>query len=162
MEEIDLDTADKIWYMPVVKLWTDILTLFEGKGRSGSSSFWSIMCAAIKSVNPNDKSTSQTSDFALARNELQSAWQNLKKMYENESSPLESMIDWLQAEQHLEMMRLLARHPQEGTAWEDAYKQCIARQGTAGGGLTLEVTQKYATEAMNMLAQPVRGGRISA
>ena len=80
MEEIDLDTADKIWYMPVVKLWTDILTLFEGKGRSGSSSFWSIMCAAIKSVNPNDKSTSQTSDFALARNELQSAWQNLKKM----------------------------------------------------------------------------------
>ncbi len=86
MEEIDLDTADKIWYMPVVKLWADILALFEGKGRSGSSSFWSIMCAAIKSVNPNDKS--QMSDFALARNELQSAWQSLKKMYENESSPL--------------------------------------------------------------------------
>jgi hypothetical protein len=116
------------------------------------------MCAAIKSVNPNDKSTSQTGDFALARNELQSAWQSLKKMYENESAPLEAMIDRLQAEQHLEMMRLLARHPQEGTAWEDAYKQCIARQGTAGGGLTLEVTEKYATEAMNMLAQPVRGG----
>ena len=51
------------------------------------------MCAAIKSVNPNDKSTSQTSDFALARNELQSAWQSLKKMYENESAPLESLID---------------------------------------------------------------------
>jgi hypothetical protein len=156
MEEIDLDTADKIWYMPVVKLWADILALFEGKGRSGSSSFWSIMCAAIKSVNPNDKS--QMSDFALARNELQSVWQSLKKMYENESSPLEAIIDRLQAEQHLEMMRLLARHPQEGTAWEDAYKQCITRQGTAGGGLTLEVTEKYATEAMNMLAQPVRGG----
>ena len=158
MEEIDLETADQIWYMPVVKLWADILALFEGKGRSGSSSFWSIMCAAIKSVNPNDKSTSQTGDFALARNELQSAWQSLKKMYENESAPLEALIDRLQAEQHLEMMRLLARHPQEGTAWEDAYKQCIARQGTAGGGLTLEVTEKYATEAMNMLAQPVRGG----
>ena len=107
------------------------------------------MCAAIKSVNPNDKSTSQTGDFALARNELQSAWQSLKKMYENESAPLEALIDWLQAEQQLEMMRLLARHPQEGTAWEDAYKQCIARQGTSGGGLTLEVTEKYATEAMN-------------
>ena len=66
-----------------------------------------MMCAAIKSVNPNDKS--QMSDFALARNELQSAWQSLKKMYENESSPLESMIDWLQAEQQLEMMRLLVR-----------------------------------------------------
>ncbi len=158
MEEIDLDTADKIWYMPVVKLWEDILALFEGKGRSGSSSFWSIMCAAIKSVNPNDKSTSQTSDFALARNELQSVWQSLKKVYENESAPLEALIDRLQAEQHLEMMRLLARHPQEGTAWEDAYKQCIDRQGITGGGLTLEVTEKYATEAMNMLAQPVRRG----
>jgi hypothetical protein len=33
------------------------------------------------------------------------------------------------------MMRLLARHPQEGTAWEDAYKQCVARQGTVGSGL---------------------------
>ena len=160
MEEIDLETADQIWYMPVVKLWADILALFEGKGRSGSSSFWSIMCAAIKSVNPNDKSTSQTGDFALARNELQSAWQSLKKMYENESAPLEALIDRLQAEQHLEMMRLLARHPQEGTAWEDAYKQCIARQGTAGGGLTLEVTEKYDTEAMNMLAQPVRGRKM--
>jgi hypothetical protein len=32
-------------------------------------------------------------------------------------------------------MRLLARHPQEGTAWEDAYKQCVARQGTVGSGL---------------------------
>jgi hypothetical protein len=27
-----------------------------------------------------------------------------------------------------------------------------------GSGLTLEVTEKYATEAMNILAQPVRGG----
>jgi hypothetical protein len=81
-----------------------------------------MMCAAIKSVNPNDKA--QVGDFALARNELQSAWQSLTKMYEKESSPLETLIDRLQAEQHLEMMRLLARHPQEGTAWEDAYKQC--------------------------------------
>jgi hypothetical protein len=56
------------------------------------------------------------------------------------------------------MMRLLARHPQEGTTWEDAYKQCVAHQGTVGSGLTLEVTEKYATEAMNILAQPVRGG----
>ena len=58
-----------------------------------------MMCAAIKSVNPNDKA--QVGDFALARNELQSAWQSLKKMYENDSSPLEVLIDWLQAEQHL-------------------------------------------------------------
>jgi hypothetical protein len=27
-----------------------------------------------------------------------------------------------------------------------------------GSGLTLDVTEKYATEAMNILAQPVRGG----
>jgi hypothetical protein len=27
-----------------------------------------------------------------------------------------------------------------------------------GGGLTLDVTEKYATEAMNIFAQPVRGG----
>ena len=33
---------------------------------------------------------------------------------------------------------------QEGTACEDAYKQCVARQGTAGGRLTIEVTEKYA------------------
>ena len=79
-------------------------------------------------------------------------------MYETESSPLETLIDWLQAEHHLEMMRLLARHPQEGTVLEDSYKKCVARQGTAGGGLTLEVTEKYATKTMNMLAQPVRGG----
>jgi hypothetical protein len=99
------------------------------------------MCAAIKSVNPNDKT--QVGDFALARNELQSAWQRLTKMYEKESSPLEAIIDRIQAKQHLEMMRLLERHPQEGTAWEDVYKQCVARQGTADGGLTLEVTEKY-------------------
>ena len=35
--------------------------------------------------------------LALARNDLQSAWQSLKKMYENESAPLEAMIDRLQA-----------------------------------------------------------------
>jgi hypothetical protein len=155
-EEIDLETAEHIWDMPVIKLWADILALFEGKGRSGSSSFWSMMCAAVKSVNPSDKA--QLGDFALARNELQSAWQSLSKMYENEASPLATLIDRLQAEQHLEMMRLLARHPQEGTVWEDAYKQCVAHQGTVGSGLTLEVTEKYATEAMNILAQPVRGG----
>jgi hypothetical protein len=65
MEEIDLETADQIWYMPVVKLWEDILALFEGKGRSGSSSFWSIMCAAIKSVNPNDKSRKHGTNCTL-------------------------------------------------------------------------------------------------
>jgi hypothetical protein len=108
------------------------------------------MCAAVKSV-PSDKA--QLGDFALARNELQSAWQSLSKMYENEASPLATLIDRLQAEQHLEMMRLLARHPHEGTAWEDAYKQCVAHQGTVGSGLTLEVTEKYATEAMSILAQ---------
>ncbi len=32
------------------------------------------------------------------------------------------------------------------------------RQGVGGGGLTLDVTEKFATEAMNLLAQPVRGG----
>jgi hypothetical protein len=79
-------------------------------------------------------------------------------MYENEESPLAMLIDRLQAEQHMEMMRLLARHPQEGTSWEDAYKKCVAQQGTAGSGLTLELTETYAKEAMNILAQPVRGG----
>jgi hypothetical protein len=77
-EDIDLETAEQIWEMPVIKLWADILALFEGKGRSGSSSFWSMMCAAVKSVNPSDKT--QLSDFALARNELQIAWQSLSKM----------------------------------------------------------------------------------
>jgi hypothetical protein len=56
------------------------------------------------------------------------------------------------------MMRLMAAHPQEGTVWEDAYKKCVARQGVVGGGLTLDVTVKFATEAMNLLAQPVRRG----
>jgi hypothetical protein len=79
-------------------------------------------------------------------------------MYENEASPLATLIDRLQAEQHLEMILLLARHPQEGTAWEDAYNQCVAHQGTVCRGLTLEVTEKYTTEAMNILVQPVRGG----
>jgi hypothetical protein len=42
-EKIDLETAEQIWDMPVVRLWEDILAHFEGKGRSGSSSFWSMM-----------------------------------------------------------------------------------------------------------------------
>ena len=42
-DEIDLDTLEHIWDMPVIKLWADILALFEGKGRSGSSSFWSML-----------------------------------------------------------------------------------------------------------------------
>ena len=129
-EEIDLETTEHIWDMPVIKLWADILALFEGKGRSGSSSFWIMMCAAVNSVNPSVKA--QLGDFALARNELQSAWQSLSNMCKNEASPLATIIDRLQAEQHLEMMWLLARHPQEGTSWEDAYKQCVARQGTVG------------------------------
>jgi hypothetical protein len=133
-EEIDLETAEHIWDMPVIKLWADIFALFEGKGRSGSSSFWIMMCAAVKSVNPSDKA--QLDDFALARNELQSAWQSLSKMYENESSPLAMLIDRLQAEQHLEMMRFLARHPQEGTAWEDASSQAVCRSSGHRGQRT--------------------------
>jgi hypothetical protein len=53
-------------------------------------------------------------------------------MYENEETPLDALIDLLQVQQHFEMMRLLAGHPQEETAWEDAYKKCVARQGIAG------------------------------
>jgi hypothetical protein len=139
-EKIDLETAEQIWDMPVVRLWADILALFEGKGRSGSSSFWSMMCAAVKSVNPKIKG--HPGDFAVARNDLQQAWHGLLKMYQDENKPLEALIDRLQAEQHLEMMRLMAAHPQEGTAWEDAYKKCVARQGVGGGGLTLDVTEK--------------------
>ena len=55
--EINLETAECIWTMPVVKLWADILSLFEGKGRSGSSSFWSLMCNAVKSVTPRSRVT---------------------------------------------------------------------------------------------------------
>jgi hypothetical protein len=79
-------------------------------------------------------------------------------MYQNEDKHLEALIDRFQVEQHLEMMRLLAAHPQEGAAWEDAYKKCAVRQGVVGGGLTLHVTEKLAMEAMNLLAQPVSGG----
>ena len=104
--------------MPVVRLWADILALFEGKGRSGSSSFWSMMCAAVKSVNPKIKG--HPGDFTVACNDLQQAWHGLLKMYQDENKPLEALIDRLQAEQHLEMMRLMAAHPPEGTAWEDA------------------------------------------
>jgi hypothetical protein len=38
-ENIELETAEQIWDLPVVQLWADILALFEGKGRSESSSF---------------------------------------------------------------------------------------------------------------------------
>jgi hypothetical protein len=118
------------------RIWADILALFEGKDRSGSSSFWSMMCAAVKSVNPKIKG--HPGDFAVARNDLQQAWHGLLKMYQDENKPLEALIDRLQADQHLEMMWLMAAHPQEGTAWEDAYKKCVARQGVWGGGLTLD------------------------
>jgi hypothetical protein len=110
--EINLETAEYIWTMPVVKLWADILALLEGKGRSGSSSFWSLMCNAVKSVNPKIKG--HPGDFAIARNDLDNAWQSLRKMHEKEDDPVEALIDRLQAEQHLEMMRLLTAHPQEG------------------------------------------------
>jgi hypothetical protein len=62
--------------MPVVKLWADILALFEGKGRSGSSSFWSLVCNAVKSVNPKIKG--HPGDFAIDRNDLDNAWQSLR------------------------------------------------------------------------------------
>jgi hypothetical protein len=71
-EKIDLETAEQIWDMPVVWLWADILELFEGKGRSGSSSFWSMMCSTVKSVNPKIKG--HPGDFAVAHNDLQQAW----------------------------------------------------------------------------------------
>ena len=29
-DEIDLDTLEYIWDMPVIKLWADILALFQG------------------------------------------------------------------------------------------------------------------------------------
>ena len=139
-EVFDIETAEQIWHMPVVQLWADILALFEGKGRSGSSSFWCMMCTAVKFVNPKIKG--HPVDFAVARNDLQQAWHGLLKMYQDENKPLEALIDRLQAEQHLEMMRLMAAHPQEGTTWEDAYKKCVSRQGVVGGGLTLDVTEK--------------------
>jgi hypothetical protein len=77
-----------------------------------------MMCAAVKCVNPKIKG--HPGDFAVARNDLQQAWHGLLKMYQDENKPLEALIDRLQGEQHLEMMRLMAAHPQEGIAWEDA------------------------------------------
>ncbi len=96
-EKIDLETAEQIWDMPVVRLWADILALFEGKDRSGSSSFWSMMCAAVKSVNQKIKG--HPGDFAVARNDLQQAWHGLLKMYQDEKKPLEALINRLQADQ---------------------------------------------------------------
>jgi hypothetical protein len=77
----------------------------------------------------------------VARNDLQQAWHGLLKMYQDKNKPLEALIDRLQAEQHLEMMGLMEAHPQEGTAWEDAYEKCVAHQVVVGGGLTLDVTE---------------------
>jgi hypothetical protein len=87
-EKIDLETAEQIWDMPVVQFWANILTLFEGKGRSGSSRFWSMICAAVKNVNPKIKG--HPGDFAVARNDLQQAWHGLLKMYQDENKPLET------------------------------------------------------------------------
>ena len=157
--KVELKTAEEIWKFPAVTIYADLLALFEGKGRSGTSSFWSIMTAAIKSVNPRIKGNQGDSTaYTVARGELQTAWQALKKMYEDEDDPLEALIDRLQAEQHLEMMRLLVSHPAEGHAWEHGYKKCVAMQGPKGGGLTLARTEKCVTEVMNLLAQPARAG----
>ena len=71
----------------------------------------------------------------MARNDLQQAWHGLLKMYQDENKPLEALINRLQAEQHLEMMRLMVSHPQEGTAWEDAYKKCC--QGSSRVGVLI-------------------------
>ena len=57
------------------------------------------------------KITGHPGDFAIARNDLDNAWQSLRKMYEKEDDPVEALIDRLQAEQHLEIMRLLTTHP---------------------------------------------------
>jgi len=71
----------------------------------------------------------------------------------------EALIDLLQVKQYLEMMWILARHPQEVTAWEDAYKKCVAHQSIVGAGLTVRIIEKFATEAMiNLLSQPVSRG----
>ena len=103
--DINLDTVERIWTMPVVMMWADILALFEDKGgRSGSSSFWKLMCTAVKSVNPKIKG--HHGDFAIDRNDLDNAWQRLRRMYEKEDDPVEALIDRFQAEQYLEMMRL--------------------------------------------------------
>jgi hypothetical protein len=65
------------------------------------------------------------------------------------------------------MMLLVVAHPQESTTWEDAYKRCVDRQGVVGGGLTdddllfLDVTEKFAVEVMNLLAQPVEAIRTT-
>ena len=57
-------------------------------------------------------------------------------MYEKEDDPVETLINRLQADQHLEMMRLLMAQPQWGTAWENTYKKFVAKQGVSGGCLT--------------------------
>ena len=82
-------------------------------------------------------------------------------MYGKEDDPVEVLIDRLRAEKHLEMMRLLAAHPQEGMAWGDAYKMCAARQGVAGGCLTLRITEK-SPRRPNLLEQPERGSAYSS
>jgi hypothetical protein len=82
-----------------------------------------MMCATVQSVNPKIKG--HPCDFAVARNDLQQAWHGLLKMYQDENKPLGALINRLQAEQHLEMMRIMAEHPQVGTAWEDAYNKAL-------------------------------------
>ena len=72
----------KVWHAPAVVKFADLLELLEGKGRTGSGSFWSSMQEPIRHVHPERKGPKVT--YTEADSELKDIWAILVKQYSDD------------------------------------------------------------------------------
>ena len=100
---------DYPWENPAVKVWCKLLDLFEGKGKTGTNSYYSTMRATVGSVNP---SRNNAADFVHAKAELESIFATLKTQY---AGDVDGLCDRLLSEQLIEMYELLTRKEEEET-----------------------------------------------
>ena len=135
---------DYPWENPAVKVWCKLLDLFEGKGKTGTNSYYSTMRATVGSVNP---SRNNAADFVHAKAELESIFATLKTQY---AGDVDGLCDRLLSEQLIEMYELLTRKEEEEDAWRHALNVCIEKQQKAK--LDLKATKEAADVALSMIA----------
>ena len=130
---------------PAVRLWVDILNIFEGAGQSGVNSFYSQLTSALASCNPNKGGTYTEVDSHLKH--------VLSQLVTASGGNAQRMADTLQAEMRLDAMRRLRRNPSEAKAWGDAIALVVRAQAQNRGVLTLDQTDDAARAARSLIEQ---------
>jgi hypothetical protein len=135
----------QFWHQPAVRVWADILDIFQGKERSSINSFWSSLCDAAGSCNQQLRKPAQYSDADSA---IEMCLKSLKEACGNDA---DRMVDRIHAEIRMHMFRDLAQKPTEGLAWDQAL--CDVVKAQRQGNFTRKTTKDASDGALSLIAQ---------